>query len=135
MTTTQLISAILVGFAFAEWTDIAPWFAARMIRWAAPYSYPDDEERAATHTEKLLAVIEERPGKLLKLASALAFAMPAIRKLTTRTAAAARVRARREALMYLDELDERRHRTKTVILDGSPRTEGLQPSARLVARL
>jgi hypothetical protein len=54
-------------------TDLCPWLADKLVRWSAFRRYRD-RERAETRAEELAALIEQRPGHLLKLFTAINFA-------------------------------------------------------------
>ncbi|MEV1167360.1 hypothetical protein [Nonomuraea sp. NPDC049784] len=66
------IVMLIVGVLIAEGTEIAPWVAKRLVRWSANLRYLD-ARRAEVRAEELEALIDSRPGKLLKLATALLF--------------------------------------------------------------
>jgi lipopolysaccharide/colanic/teichoic acid biosynthesis glycosyltransferase len=72
------VVAVIVGLVANEFTDICPWLAVRVVRWAARLRYPHAPERAATRGEELAALINDRPGKLFKLLTALGFALHAL---------------------------------------------------------
>ncbi|MFI1382938.1 hypothetical protein [Embleya sp. NPDC020886] len=65
---SMLIGAI-VALLFTEAVDICPWLAARMVR-ASARRIPNPK-LALRFEEEWLGVVERRPGKLLKLVSAL----------------------------------------------------------------
>ena len=73
---TILISVAL-GLLVNECCDVSPWCADKLVRWSACRRYTDPA-RAAERAEELAAVIETRPGKLLKLFTALGFACSVI---------------------------------------------------------
>ncbi|MGW2310778.1 hypothetical protein [Actinomadura luteofluorescens] len=66
---------MVFGLLFAEWTDIAPWAADKIVRRAAHRKYSHDPGRAEHRAEEWAALIEDRPGKLLKLGTALTFSV------------------------------------------------------------
>lgn len=70
------IIALIIGVLVAEGTEIAPWLAKKLARWSAHMRHLDPR-RAEIRAEELEAVIETRPGKLFKLATALLFAAQA----------------------------------------------------------
>ena len=78
MTRGEITFAIISGLLINEATDICPWIAIRLTRWAARLRYPHAPERAATRVEELAALINDRPGKLFKLFTALGFAVHAL---------------------------------------------------------
>lgn len=73
---TTLISVVL-GLLINECCDVSPWCADKLVRWSAHRRYMDPV-RAAERAEELAALIRARPGKLLKLFSAVGFASSAI---------------------------------------------------------
>ncbi|MEW9533257.1 hypothetical protein [Microbispora sp. NPDC049125] len=72
MTSFEILIGIGTGLLINEACDVSPWAARKLVRIAARLRYTDPV-RAAVRAEELTSVIEERPGKLLKLAGALAF--------------------------------------------------------------
>jgi hypothetical protein len=75
---TAVIIAFLVSLVAAECTEVSPFLAKRLVRWAA-VRWSSDAEIAAAYADEWLAVIDDRrPGKLLKLVTALAFTGGAI---------------------------------------------------------
>ncbi|MFY1595570.1 hypothetical protein [Micromonospora sp. WMMD737] len=72
----EIILGIVFGLLVNEVTDISPWAARRLTRWSA-YRWTTDPEMAAGYAEEWAAVIDDRPGKLLKLLTALRFALGA----------------------------------------------------------
>jgi hypothetical protein len=72
MTVTEVLVGILAGLAANECCDISPWLADRLVRRAARLRY-GASERAVVRAEEWTAVIHERPGKLLKLVTAVGF--------------------------------------------------------------
>ncbi len=91
MNTGQIIFAIATGLLANELFDISPWLGKRIVRWAAGRAYPDPS-RAVLRAEEWCAVIDERPGKLLKLTTAAWLAVGAIAS-TTRSRSAERLGA------------------------------------------
>ncbi|MEU4511757.1 hypothetical protein AB0G05_19875 [Nonomuraea wenchangensis] len=77
MSGIEIILGILLGLVVNEACDISPWLAGKLVKKAAHLKYRDPE-RAATRAEELAAVVAERPGKLFKLATAMAFAAGAL---------------------------------------------------------
>ena len=86
MTMWTAILSVLLGLAVNECCEVSPWAAKKIARWSARLRY-DDPERAEIRSEELVALIEDRPGKLLKLITALCFAAAALRAWTRRTVA------------------------------------------------
>ncbi|WP_433444575.1 hypothetical protein [Nonomuraea sp. CA-141351] len=77
MNTVEIIIGVFLGLLVNEMCDISPWLARRLVRWSARHQYVD-RWRADIRAEELVALVNERPGKLLKLASGLAFATAAV---------------------------------------------------------
>jgi hypothetical protein len=73
----EVILGILLGLFVNETCDVSPWLACKLVQGAARLQYRDPE-RAAMRAEELTAVINERPGKLFKLATAVAFTVGAL---------------------------------------------------------
>jgi hypothetical protein len=78
VTRIEVVAAIVLGLLVNEATDICPWIAVRLVRWSARLLYRRAPERAAIRAEELAALINDRPGKLLKLFTALGFALHAL---------------------------------------------------------
>ncbi|MBB3725485.1 hypothetical protein [Nonomuraea dietziae] len=76
MTSLEIVLAVVLGLLANEAFELSPWLARKLVRWAARCQYTDPE-RAEARGEELTALINERPGKLLKLATAMAFAASA----------------------------------------------------------
>lgn len=80
--TTEVV-LLIIGVVIAEGTEMAPWLAKRLVHWSARIRYMDIEH-AQMRAEELEAVIDCRPGKLFKLATAVGFVItalgPAIRR-------------------------------------------------------
>jgi hypothetical protein len=66
---------VLLALAVNELCDLSPWLARKLVCWSAYRRYTD-RDRAATRAEELAAFIDDRPGKLFKLLSALGFVAP-----------------------------------------------------------
>jgi hypothetical protein len=77
MSGPEVLIAIFTGLAVNEFCDVSPWAARKLIRWSARHRY-DDPARAGIRAEELASLIDERPGKLLKLITALGFVAMAI---------------------------------------------------------
>jgi hypothetical protein len=89
-----IVISVVLGLLVNECCDLSPWCADKLVRWSAYRRYTDPM-RAAVRAEELAALIKNRPGKLLKLFSALGFAGCAVivackRELARRQAAKAR---------------------------------------------
>jgi hypothetical protein len=61
-----------------EFCDVSPWLSEKIIRWSARLRYSRDPERAAVRSEELAALLEERPGNLFKVFTAVGFAAVAL---------------------------------------------------------
>src|ERR1044072_8855280 len=72
----EVFLGIILGLLVNETCDMSPWLARKLVRWAAFLTYADTE-RAELRAEELTALINERPGKLFKLATPLTFAVVA----------------------------------------------------------
>ncbi|MEU5931155.1 hypothetical protein [Micromonospora sp. NPDC047187] len=81
----EIILGILFGLVVNEVTDISPWAARKLARWSA-YRWTTDPEMAAGYAEEWTAVIDDRPGKLLKLLTAVRFAFGAAGRAAPRAA-------------------------------------------------
>jgi hypothetical protein len=73
VTAWGIIGTLALGLVVNEVTDISPWLAHRIVRWAA-YRWSKDPETAAGYAEEWAAIINERPGRLFKLGTAVGFA-------------------------------------------------------------
>ncbi|MDX3588939.1 hypothetical protein [Streptomyces europaeiscabiei] len=76
MDTLLYLTSLAVGLLLNEAVDISPWLARKVIRWAA-HRLPSPD-LARDYEEEWTALLSERPGKLLKLAYALSFVVPAL---------------------------------------------------------
>jgi len=72
-----IILAIIAGLAVNECCDVCLWAARALVRWSARLRYPDPA-RAHVRAEELAAHIYARPGKLLKLGTAVGFVTVAV---------------------------------------------------------
>ncbi|GAA3840871.1 hypothetical protein GCM10022226_74190 [Sphaerisporangium flaviroseum] len=72
MTTAQILLSVVLGFIVNECCDAAPWLARKLVQWSARLKY-GASARAEVRAEELTALIDTRPGKLLKLMSAVLF--------------------------------------------------------------
>ncbi|CBG73116.1 putative membrane protein [Streptomyces scabiei 87.22] len=80
MMSTEIVTALVLGLVINEFCDVSPWLARKVI-WLAARCVPDAEARQRLE-EEWAAGIQDRPGKILKLLSALtllASAMTSIR--------------------------------------------------------
>lgn len=73
----SIVISVVVGLAINEYADFAPWGARKLAGRAARRMYADNAERAKIRAEEWAAVIDDRPGKLFKLASALCYSIAA----------------------------------------------------------
>jgi hypothetical protein len=74
---TGILISVVIGLLVNECCDVCPWCACKLVRWSAYRRYVDPS-RACEKAEELAALIEDRPGKLLKLFTALGFTGGAI---------------------------------------------------------
>ena len=72
-----IIGAVIVHVIGSDARDTCGWCARKIVRWSAGVRYADPV-RARIRAEELTALISERPGSLLKLLTALAFAARAV---------------------------------------------------------
>lgn len=77
MTAWEILVSILLGLAINECSEASPWCARRLVRWSAHHRYTDPA-RADARAEELTALIDDLPGKLFKLFTALGFAAQAV---------------------------------------------------------
>jgi hypothetical protein len=70
--------AIVSGLLVNECCDISPWVAVRLMRWATRLRYRGATERAKVRAEELAALIQDRPGNLFKLLTAIGFTLHAL---------------------------------------------------------
>lgn len=73
MSIWAILVSLTVGLAVNECCDVAPWCARKLIRWSAIHRYTN-HARAEARAEELIALINDRPGNMLKLITALTFA-------------------------------------------------------------
>lgn len=77
MSAIELIVTAAMGLAVNECCDLSPALARALVRWSARQHYRDPV-RAAERAEEWAAYINDRPGKLFKLCSALRYAVSAL---------------------------------------------------------
>lgn len=77
MTIAAIAAAVVIGLLVNEMSDVSPWVARKIVSWSARLRYADSD-RAEIRSEELAALINERPGKLLKLGTATGFAAASI---------------------------------------------------------
>lgn len=75
--TKELLLGIVFGLVVNETCDLSPWLAKRLVRVAVRLKYPEGRRRQIRLVE-LQSVIDERPGKLFKLITAVAFTVAAL---------------------------------------------------------
>lgn len=98
----EIVVSFVFGLLVNEVTDVSPWAARKLVRWAA-YRWTTDPDIAAGYAEEWTAIVEERPGKLLKLMTAVQFSLGAAGRAAPRAFAAARHAAgRRLAVLRAD---------------------------------
>jgi hypothetical protein len=81
-----LLGTIALGIAVNELSDVSPWLARKLVTVSARIRY-GDTARSEVRTEELTAVIADRPGKVLKLGTALWFVATALAARLSRAAA------------------------------------------------
>lgn len=81
----ELILSIALGLLVNEVTDISPAIARRLVRWSA-YRWTTNPEIAAGYAEEWTALINARPGKLLKILTGIRFSLGAIGRAAPRFA-------------------------------------------------
>ncbi|WP_328653795.1 hypothetical protein OG598_08000 [Micromonospora sp. NBC_00330] len=99
----EIIVGVILGLLVNEMTDLSPWAARRLARWAA-YRWATDPEVAAGYAEEWTAIVDERPGKLFKLLTAVQFSLGAARRAAPRTFAVVGHAAERRLESLLDGL-------------------------------
>ncbi|MFD6697460.1 hypothetical protein ACGFI5_00270 [Micromonospora tulbaghiae] len=72
MSAWEIAVSVVFGLAVNELCELSPWLARRLLPFAARMWTRDAESRAA-YAEEWQAIIEDRPGKLFKLATAFTF--------------------------------------------------------------
>lgn len=77
MTVLAIVISVLISLVANECCEVSPWAACKLIRWSAQHRYRDPA-RAEDRAEELCALIDDRPGKLLKLLTASGFAVGAV---------------------------------------------------------
>lgn len=74
---TPWLIGILAAIIGGEFSDVTPWLAKRLAGIAARRTYTD-KARAEDRAEEWCALIDERPGNLLKLGTGLTFLVGAV---------------------------------------------------------
>jgi energy-coupling factor transporter ATP-binding protein EcfA2 len=77
VTTAEFLLGIVAGLIVNECCDLSPWIARKLVRWSARLRYTD-ATRAQLRADELAALIDDRPGKLFKLFTALGFTTTAL---------------------------------------------------------
>jgi hypothetical protein len=72
---TELLVPLTLGLLANEVVDVCPWLAQKMLRWAARRF--GDTVTSERYSEEWTALLQERPGKLLKLVTALSIVVGA----------------------------------------------------------
>jgi hypothetical protein len=72
MTTGEIVIAVVLAIGAAELSDYLSWLAGKMAH-ASAYLRYGDTERAKVRAEEWVKLIEDRPGQILKLGTALGF--------------------------------------------------------------
>lgn len=72
MGSMEIVLAIVLGLVVNEMTDVSPWLGRLLATSSARLRY-QNLQRAEIRAEELAAVINDRPGKLLKLGTGLGF--------------------------------------------------------------
>jgi hypothetical protein len=89
MTGREILLGVLIGLLINECCEVSPWVARRLVRWAARRRYANPT-RAEVRAEEHVTLIDDLPGKLFKLVTAVSFVAVAL--------AASGLRAARGAL-------------------------------------
>lgn len=77
MSIDEVLFAVIAGLAVNECCDASPWIARKLVRWSARRRYAPPSQ-AELRAEELAAYIDDCPGKLFKLITALCFAATAL---------------------------------------------------------
>lgn len=72
-----IVLGIVAGLLVNELCEFSPWCARKLVRWSALRRYTDPG-RAEMRAEELTGLINDRPGNLLKLTTAVGFAAAAV---------------------------------------------------------
>ncbi|NIL59780.1 hypothetical protein [Salinispora arenicola] len=95
----ELILSITLGLLVNEVTDISPAIARRLVRWSA-YRWTTNPEIAARYAEEWTALINARPGKLLKILTGIRFSLGAAGRAAPRFARG-RIKATRITILRI----------------------------------
>lgn len=98
MSALEILVPLVLGAVVNEAIDVCPWLARKLVRWSARRI--TDASMAQRYEEEWLAGLEDRPGKLLQLISAISIVVGASWRMrdifrTADTGAGARERRRR----------------------------------------
>ena len=77
MSPEEILVSVIVGLLVNEACDVSPWCAHHLVRWSVRLRYANPERRRIRGDE-LVALIDERPGKLIKLGTGLGFLTTAV---------------------------------------------------------
>lgn len=77
MSPIEILLAIVLGLAVNECSDVSPWLARKLMRLSARLRYVDLERRRI-RSDEWVALVDERPGKLLKLLTGIGFLLAAV---------------------------------------------------------
>jgi plasmid stabilization system protein ParE len=87
----EVLLAVVVTLIVNEVTEVSPWTAIRLVRWAAKHIHASNTERAAQRAEEWEALIDESiPTKISKLFFGLGFGCAGLYYIAMRRAPAAR---------------------------------------------
>jgi membrane protein YdbS with pleckstrin-like domain len=77
MSGIEILLGVVLGLLVNETTDLSPWLGRTFVGWSARIRY-GRTEKAKNRTEELQALIDARPGKLLKLLTGAGFLSSAL---------------------------------------------------------
>jgi hypothetical protein len=77
MTWSESLLAVGLGLLVNECCEVSPWAARRLVRWSARRRYAETV-RAELRVEELTSLINDLPGKLFKLVTAVCFVAVAV---------------------------------------------------------
>jgi DNA-binding transcriptional MerR regulator len=118
VTRGEMAFAIISGLLVNECCDISPWVAVRLMRWATRLRYRGAAERATVRSEELGALIQQRPGNLFKLLTAMGFALHALLVAALRHAPRVVKRAKTAAEGQAPRLEKGFHSSTVIKLVG-----------------
>jgi hypothetical protein len=76
VTGREIVLVVILGLLINECSEVSPWAARKLVRWAARHRYANPT-RTDIRAEELAGLIDVRPGKLFKLVTALGFVVAA----------------------------------------------------------